>query len=106
RPDRGPAQTADDIRELRPARMDIDGHRQECVDERYRVRARILGGAPKGSDVGDIWRQLRNNREGSHRAHRTDDAVRAAQVASERDPAFFNVRAGNVELDGRHALVI
>ena len=34
-----------------------------------------------------------------HLAHRADDVVRAGQAAAERDAAFLDVRAGDVQLD-------
>ena len=39
-----------------------------------------------------------------HLAHRADDGVRAGQAAAERDPAFLDVGAGDVELERRDAL--
>src|SRR5262245_60690955 len=86
--------------------MYVDGHGQKRVDQRYRVSTRSLGSSCKGGDVGHVRRQLRYDREGSHLAHRADDVVRAIQVAPEGDPAFLDVRTGDIELDGGYAFVI
>ena len=89
-----------------PARVHVDRHREERVDERDRVRAGLFGGSRERRDVGDVRRQLRDHRQRRHLAHRADDIVRAGQAAAEGDPALLDVRAGDVELDRGHALVV
>ena len=59
RPDRRTAQPADDVRDLRPPRLDVDHHREKRVDERHGVGARVFGGARERRDVGHVRRQLR-----------------------------------------------
>ena len=99
RPDGRPAQPADDVRELRPPGLDVDRHREERVDQRDGVGAGVFRGARERRDVGDVRRQLRDDRQARHLAHRADDVVRAGQAAAERDAAFLDVRAGDVQLD-------
>ena len=99
RPDRRTAQAADAVRDLRPPRLDVDDHRQERVDERHGIGAGLFGRARERGDVGDVRRQLRNERQARHLAHGADDVVRAAQAAAELDAAFLDVRARDVQLD-------
>ena len=56
---------------------DVDGHGEERVDQRDGVGAGFLRGARERRDVGDIRRQLGNDRQTRHLAHRADDVVRA-----------------------------
>ena len=66
RPDGRAAQSADDVRQLRPSGLDVDGHGQERVDERHRIGAGILGRFGNRGDVGDVRRQLRDHRQARH----------------------------------------
>ena len=55
-------------------------------------------------DVGDVRRQLRDDRQPRHLAHRADDVEGAGEAAAELDAAFLDVRAGDVQLDGARRL--
>ena len=55
-------------------------------------------------DVGDVRRQLRDDRKPRHLADRADHVVRARQAAAEGDAAFLDVRARDVQLERVHAL--
>src|SRR6185295_17652473 len=103
RPDRRAAQAAHAVRDPRTARFDVEDHRQERVDERHGVGARVFGGARERRDVGDVRRQLRNQREPRDFADGADDVMRAVEVAAELDAAFLDVGARDVQLDGVHA---
>ncbi len=104
RPDRRSAQAADDVRDLRPARLDVDDHREKRVDERHGVGAGVFGRARERRDVGDVRRQLGNQRQPCHLAHGADDVEGAVQAAAELDAAFLDVRARDVQLDCGDAL--
>ena len=48
-------------------------HREERVDERHGVGAGLFRRARERGDVGDVRRQLRDDRQPRHLAHRADD---------------------------------
>ena len=104
RADRRAAQSADDVRELRPARLDVDGHRQERVHERDRIGAGLFRGARERRHVGHVRRQLGDDRQRRDLADGADDGVRAGEAAAERDAAFLDVGARDVQLEGGDAL--
>ena len=62
-PNRRTAQAAEHVRELRPPRLDVDGHREKRVDERDGVGAGLLGRARERGDVGHVGRELGNQRQ-------------------------------------------
>ena len=101
----GPLSPPMHVRDLRPARLDVDGHGQEGVDERDGVGAGVLGGARERGDVGDVRRQLRDDRQvaSTLRTALTTSSV-PIEAAAELDAALLDVRAGDVELDGGDAL--
>ena len=99
RPDRRSAQSAEHVGDLRPPRLDVDRQRQERVDERHGIRARFRRRARERRDVGDVRRQLRDQRKLRHLAHGGHHIVRAAEAAAELDAAFLDVRARDVQLD-------
>ena len=100
RPDRRAAQAADDVRQLRPPRLDVDGHRQERVDQRHGVGAGVLGRLAR-IEATSVTFGVSFGITGSvrHLPHRADDVERAVQAAAERDAAFLDVRAGDVQLE-------
>ncbi len=104
RTDRRAAESADDVRELRPARLDVDRHGEERVHERHGVGAGLFRRARERRDVGHVRRQLGDDRQRRDLAHGADDGVRAGEAAAERDAAFLDVGARDVELERRHAL--
>ena len=59
----GPLRPPDAVRDLRPPRFDVDHHREERVDERHGVGAGVFGRARERGDVGDVRRQLRDERQ-------------------------------------------
>src|SRR4029079_19729556 len=68
------------------------------------VGAGVFRGARERGDVGDVRRQLRNDRQARRLAHGADDVEGAVQAAAKLDPAFLDVRAGDVQFDGGNAL--
>ncbi len=85
-------------------RVHVDGHGEERVDQRHGVGAGVFCGAGERRDVGDIRRQLGDDRQTRHPAHRADDLVGARQAAAERDAPFFDVGARDIQLEGVNPL--
>ena len=82
------AQPADAVRNLRPACLDVDHHREKRVDERHGVGARVLGRPGERGDVGDVRRELRDERQPGHFANGAHDVERAVEAAPELDAAL------------------
>jgi hypothetical protein len=104
RPDGRPGQPAVGASQRRAHRAGIDGHAEQHVDERKPVRAGRDASTGHGHYVGHIRRQL-----GEHRyvvseaaADRRHHGSGGPRIEGERPPGIFRVRAGEVDLDGRH----
>ena len=99
------AQAAVHVPELGPARLEVDGHGQEGVDERDRVRPGFLGRLGDLDDAGDVGRELGD--EGT--AARGLDPFHQVEGRPRREgragPFLLDVGAGDVELVGGDALL-
>src|SRR5262245_37461276 len=90
RPNRRSREAALDVADDRPARLDVDGHAHQRVDDCERIRAGLDAGARVRANVGLIRRQLRDQRLARHGATRGDDARRHVGIVAERDAAFLD----------------
>ena len=86
-----------------PPRLDVDRHRQERIDQRDGVGARLFRRAGERRHIGHVGRELRDHRQARHLPDRADDVEGAVQAAPERDAAFLDVRARDVQLERGHA---
>jgi hypothetical protein len=104
RPDGGSGQPSVGAGQRRAHRAGIDGHAEQHVDERKPVRAGRDARTGHGHYVGHIRRQLGEHRyvgsEGA--ADRRHHGSCGPRIEGERAPGVFRVRAGEVDLHGRH----
>mgnify|MGYP001693751012 CR=1 FL=1 len=95
--DRRAGEAAGDVGEHRAAALQIDGHANQRVDQRQRIRAGVGAGFRHDDDVGDIGRELDDQRLFRGLAAGGNDARGAGRISAEGDATVFDVRARDVD---------
>ena len=105
RPDRRPGQAAGDAAEHRPQRVGVDDHAQQRVDDRQAVGAGVDAGPRDRGDVGDVRRQLGEDRDAGAVLRRTacDHAAAARGSQAKTWPRSSTLGQRDVDLDHRQA---
>ena len=96
----GPLRPPNTLPELRPPRFDVDGHRQEGVDEGERVGAPFFGGGRDFGDARHVGRELDDEREPGSPLDRPHEVPGRPGGEGRAGPALPDVGAGDVELEG------
>ena len=97
--DRRPTQAAVDVAEQRPAAVGRHGDARQGVDRGQRVGPRVGDGPRDRPDVGDVRRQLDEQRQVGRASDGGRDLAGGAGIDGELEPAPADVRARDVELD-------
>ena len=95
-----------DVGNARLARVGIDGHRDESVDQRDRVGARLLRDVGHLRDAAHVRRKLDDQGASSNSLRSSHHLIKGARIAAELQAAVGSVRAGNVQFVGGNALAI
>ena len=101
--DARPGKPRRDIGNARSARFDVDGHSDEGVDQRERVRPGAFRDAREQRNVRDVGRELDEERIARGLFYGCNDFLRQAGVAAIYDAAAARVGAGNIQFVGRNA---
>ena len=80
--------------------LDINGHAHQGVDHGEAIGTGIDAAAGIVADVGLVGRQLGDQRLAGDCAAGCDHACRHVRIIAEGDPAFLDIRAGDIDLDG------
>src|SRR5690606_39818810 len=97
--DCGTRESALHVAEDRAPRLDVDGHAHQRVDHGERDGACVDARARVRGDIGLVRRELRDQRLARDPAAGLDDFRRHVWIVAERDAAFLDVRARDVDLD-------
>ena len=97
--DRGAGEAAGAVGEDGAPAAHVDRHAEQGVDQREGVGPGVGDGAGDRDDVGDVRRQLDDDRQGGHGAHGGGDLGREVGVGPEEHPARVDVGAGDVQFE-------
>src|SRR2546426_7736165 len=105
RSDRRPREPACPRAHLCPACVDVDGETDQRVDQRERICAGLLRRAGDRDDIGDVWRELDEQRVPAHRSNGGHQLAGQLRIDAKNE-ATVDVGAGDVEFDRRHPLLL
>ena len=88
------------VRDHGLARLDVDHHRRDRVDERERIGTGILAGLHVGDDGRHVRGELDDERQGRRLADSRNDLVQHLRVLAKGVSARLHVRTRDVHLQG------
>ena len=95
-------QSAENIAKQRLLRIDVNCHTGNRVNQRQGIRALSLRDAGKNRNVGNVRRQLHDERFPACRPYQRDHPLRLRRIGTKSHPSVLYIRTGNIELYGRN----
>ena len=99
-------QAAGDIAQQGAAGLDVDGHARQGIDERYGIGTGRFDGFSHDRNVRDIRRQFDDDRFPGMVLDAARHSRSRFRLSPEDDAPFFDVRTGNIDFQGSHAVDI